>query len=157
MGYSGAGGKLIDEKNQKQKISLHCPFNVVADMLSCPASGITTARAAPCCAAITNRAPFDLRDMGLRQIHCTQAQSLRSSKELRIVMQKVGNLDLLCDAASALSDPWYQGTSADRFCTNCNALHTQVYEPLAMSLPPGTYGRDSLNDVTAWVRACLHC
>ncbi len=27
MGYSGAGGKLIDEKNQKQKISWHCPFN----------------------------------------------------------------------------------------------------------------------------------
>ncbi len=26
MGYSGAGGKLIYEKNQKQKISLHCPF-----------------------------------------------------------------------------------------------------------------------------------
>jgi hypothetical protein len=26
MGYSGAGGKLIDEKNQKQKISWHCPF-----------------------------------------------------------------------------------------------------------------------------------
>jgi hypothetical protein len=28
MGYSGAGGKLIHEKNQKQKISRHCPFNV---------------------------------------------------------------------------------------------------------------------------------
>ncbi len=27
MGYSGAGGKLIDEKNKKQKISWHCPFN----------------------------------------------------------------------------------------------------------------------------------
>ncbi len=26
-GYSGAGGKLIHEKNQKQKISRHCPFN----------------------------------------------------------------------------------------------------------------------------------
>ncbi len=26
MGYSGAWGKLIDEKNQKQKISWHCPF-----------------------------------------------------------------------------------------------------------------------------------
>jgi hypothetical protein len=26
MGYSEAGGKLIDEKNQKQKISWHCPF-----------------------------------------------------------------------------------------------------------------------------------
>ena len=28
MGYSEAGGKLIDEKNQKQKISWHCPFKL---------------------------------------------------------------------------------------------------------------------------------
>ncbi len=28
MGHSGAGGKLIHEKNQKQKISWHCPFNI---------------------------------------------------------------------------------------------------------------------------------
>ncbi len=28
MGYSGAGGKLIDEKNQKRKISWHCPFKL---------------------------------------------------------------------------------------------------------------------------------
>ncbi len=28
MGYSGAGGKLIHKKNQKQKISWHCPFKV---------------------------------------------------------------------------------------------------------------------------------
>ncbi len=27
MEYSKAGGKLIQEKNQKQKISWHCPFN----------------------------------------------------------------------------------------------------------------------------------
>ncbi len=26
MGYSGAGGKLIHKKNQKQKISWHCPL-----------------------------------------------------------------------------------------------------------------------------------
>ncbi len=26
MGYSGAGGKLIHEKNLKSKISWHCPF-----------------------------------------------------------------------------------------------------------------------------------
>ncbi len=30
MGYSEAGGKLIDEKNQKQKIWWHCPFNYIA-------------------------------------------------------------------------------------------------------------------------------
>ncbi len=28
MGYSGAGGGLIHEQNQKQKISWHCPFNL---------------------------------------------------------------------------------------------------------------------------------
>ena len=30
MEYSGAGGKLIHEKNQKQKISWHCPFKSIA-------------------------------------------------------------------------------------------------------------------------------
>ncbi len=29
MGYSGAGGKLIHKKNQKQKISCHCPFKLL--------------------------------------------------------------------------------------------------------------------------------
>ncbi len=28
MQYSGAGGKLIHQKNQKQKISWHCPFKL---------------------------------------------------------------------------------------------------------------------------------
>ncbi len=29
MGYSGAGGKLMHEKNQKQKISWHFSFNFI--------------------------------------------------------------------------------------------------------------------------------
>ncbi len=29
MELSGAGGKLIHEKNQKQKISWHCPFKIL--------------------------------------------------------------------------------------------------------------------------------
>ncbi len=29
IGYSGAGGKLIHEKNQEQKISWHCPFKTI--------------------------------------------------------------------------------------------------------------------------------
>ncbi len=33
MGYSGAGGKLIDEKNQKRKISWHCPFKLMISIL----------------------------------------------------------------------------------------------------------------------------
>jgi hypothetical protein len=32
MEYSGAGGKLIHEKNQKQKISWHCPFKDVTKL-----------------------------------------------------------------------------------------------------------------------------
>jgi hypothetical protein len=31
MGYSGALGKLIHEKNQKSKISWHCLFNPISD------------------------------------------------------------------------------------------------------------------------------
>ncbi len=36
MEYSGAGGKLIHEKNQKQKISWHCLFkpNIFPDVRS---------------------------------------------------------------------------------------------------------------------------
>jgi hypothetical protein len=32
MEYSGAGGKLILEKNQKQKFSWHCPFKEYSKM-----------------------------------------------------------------------------------------------------------------------------
>ncbi len=31
MGYFGAGGKLIHEKNQKQKIAWHCPFKAIPE------------------------------------------------------------------------------------------------------------------------------
>jgi hypothetical protein len=37
MEYSGVGGKLIHEKNQKQKISWHCPFNPRSDVQQRPA------------------------------------------------------------------------------------------------------------------------
>ncbi len=36
MEYSGAGGKLIHEKNQKQKISWHCPFKLHALLSNTP-------------------------------------------------------------------------------------------------------------------------
>jgi hypothetical protein len=36
MGYSGAGGKLIHEKNQKQKISGHCPFKTAGGLMGPP-------------------------------------------------------------------------------------------------------------------------
>jgi hypothetical protein len=56
------------------------------------AAGIAAA-AAPVCAAIADRAHFDLRDMALRQILC-------SSRGLQIVTQKVGDLDLIGDAGA---------------------------------------------------------
>jgi hypothetical protein len=42
MGYSGAGGKLNHEKNQKQKISWHCPFKL--QYIICVFSTILTCR-----------------------------------------------------------------------------------------------------------------
>ncbi len=38
MEHSGAGGKLIHEKNQKQKISWHCPFKHEDNFLVLPFS-----------------------------------------------------------------------------------------------------------------------
>jgi hypothetical protein len=78
---------------------------MVADALSGPNSGTAVAGAASCCAAIADRAPFDLQDMALRQILCTQVQNLLSSKELCIVKQKVGALDLLGDATTGMFRP----------------------------------------------------
>ncbi len=46
MEYSGAGRKLIHEKNQKQKISWHCPFNWD------PFSGATTANSFHGCGVV---------------------------------------------------------------------------------------------------------
>jgi hypothetical protein len=33
MLFSGAGGKMIHEKNLKQKISRHCPFKVTGSLV----------------------------------------------------------------------------------------------------------------------------
>jgi hypothetical protein len=77
--------------------------NVVADALSLLDCGVTAT--ALRCAAVTDRAPFDLKDMALQQILCPQVQSLRSSTELHIVRQRVGDLDLLCNAATSTFRP----------------------------------------------------
>jgi hypothetical protein len=42
MGYCGAGGKLIHKKNQKQKISWHCPFKLLAPTSCTNSSSCTT-------------------------------------------------------------------------------------------------------------------
>jgi hypothetical protein len=65
--------------------------NIVADALSRLISSIAAAAAAPACLAITNRILFDLRDM---------VQALRSSTGLQIVTQRVGDLNLIGDAAT---------------------------------------------------------
>jgi hypothetical protein len=52
------------------------------------------------CPGLTDRAPFDLKDMALRQIFCPQVPSLHSSKGLHIITQRVGDLDLLDVAAT---------------------------------------------------------
>ncbi len=40
IGYSGAGGKLIHEKNQEQKISWHCPFKEAGSYIRMEQAGI---------------------------------------------------------------------------------------------------------------------
>jgi hypothetical protein len=70
--------------------------NVVADALSRPAAA-AAAGVEWVCAAIADKSPLDLKDMALRQILCPQVQALRSSPGLRIITQKVGDLDLIGD------------------------------------------------------------
>jgi hypothetical protein len=71
--------------------------NIMTDALSYSTSGFTATVAAPGCAAVPDKAPFDLWEMALHQILCTQEQSLHSSKACAMcfVTQKVGELDLL--------------------------------------------------------------
>jgi transposase InsO family protein len=131
--------------------------NVVADALSRPLSSVATAAAALSCAAIADKTPFDLRDMALRQILCPEVQSLRSSPGLRILTQKVGDLDLLGDAATGTFRPLVP-----------RDLRRQVFDHLHGAAHPGMRASRRLiasrfvwkglsTDVTAWARSCLHC
>ncbi len=81
-----------------QLVHLPGTANVVADALSRPAAA-AAAGAEWVCAAIADRSPLDLKDMALRQILCPQVQALRSSPGLRIITQKVGDLDLISDSS----------------------------------------------------------
>ncbi len=85
---------FISEYNSRLVDIPGMPNHLMWWQTRCPApnSGIATAVAAPCCPAVANKAPFDLRGMAHRQILCTQVRSLLSSKELHIVTQKVGNM-----------------------------------------------------------------
>ncbi len=77
--------------------------NLVADALSRPAAA--AAETARVCVAIADRSPLDLMDMALRQILCPQVQALRASPGLRIITQKVGNLDLIGDSSTSTFRP----------------------------------------------------
>ncbi len=108
--------------------------NVVADALSRPAAA-AAAGVEWVCAAIADKSPLDLKDMALRQILCPQVQALRSSPTLRIITQKVGDLDLIGDSST--------GIFRVRF------LNTSTEPPIlaggqpAASSPPGMYGKVS--------------
>jgi hypothetical protein len=129
--------------------------NVVAVALSCPE--VAAAGTARVCAAITARVPLDLKDMALRQILCPQVQALRSSPGLRIITQKVGNLDLIGDSSTDVYRPLVP-----------RDLRQQVCEHLHGAAHPGRWTTRRLvssryvwkglsRDVTAWPKACLDC
>jgi hypothetical protein len=64
MDYSGAGRKLIHEKNQKQKISWHCPFKqlelTVVYNLAAPATVAMTVRSSQLPLQYKSRSPLPL-------------------------------------------------------------------------------------------------
>ncbi len=124
---------------------------MVAETLSRLAAA--TAGTAWVCVAIADRAPLDLKDMALRQILCPQVQALCSSPGLRIITQRVGDLDLIGDTFRSLvpRDLW-----------------RQVFKHLHEAAHPGRRSTRNLNssryvwkglstDVTAWAKACFGC
>jgi hypothetical protein len=116
--------------------------NAVADALYRPFSGIaTTSAAARLCTSIANRAPFDLKDLALRQILCPQVQTLRSKPGLQIVTQRVGDLDLIDDAATGTFCPLVPRDLGRQVFKQLHGAAHPGRMPPAISLPPGTYGK----------------
>ena len=91
--------------------------------------------------AVTDRAPFDPRDMALHQNLFPQVQSLRFSKEMRIVTQKVWDLDLFGDAATGMLRPLVPRNLCLQISTTYTVPPTQACRPPSASWPPGTYGK----------------
>ncbi len=120
----------------------------MADALSRPAAA--AAGTAWVCAAITDKSPLDLKDMALRQILCPQVQALRSSPGLRIITQKVSDLDLIGDSSTGIFRPLVP-----------RDLWRQVFEHLhgaTRRIISSRYVWKGLStDVTAWAKACLGC
>ena len=126
---------------------------MVADALSRPAAAAVAAGAEWVCAAVADKAPLDLRDMALRQILCPQVQALRSSPGLRIIAQKVGDLDLLGDSSTGMFRPLVP-----------RDIRRQVFEHLQGAAHPGRRATHRLissryvwkglsSDVTTWAKA----
>jgi hypothetical protein len=95
--------------------------------------------------------------MALRQILCPQVQALRSSPGLRIITQKVGDLDLIGDSSTGIFRPLVP-----------RDLRQQVFEHLHGAAHPGRQASLLLifsryvwkglsTDVTAWAKVCLSC
>jgi hypothetical protein len=95
--------------------------------------------------------------MAVRQILCPQVQALRSSLGLRIITQKVGDLDLIGDSSTGTFRPLVP-----------RDLRRQVFEHLHGAAHPGRRATRRLissryvwkglsTNVTAWAKACLGC
>jgi hypothetical protein len=133
-----------------QVVYLPGTSNVMADALSRPAAAAAAARFEWVCAAIADKSPLDLKDMALRQILCPQVQALRSSPRLRIITQKVGDLDLIGDSSTETSARWYPETFGDRYSNTSTEPPTLAGGQPAASSPPGTYGRVSPQMSQPW-------
>jgi hypothetical protein len=80
--------------------------------------------------------------MALHQILCPQVQSLRSSPGLRIITQKVGDLDLIGDSSNGIFRPLVP-RDRDKYLNTYTGPPTLADRQLAASSPPGMYGKVS--------------
>jgi hypothetical protein len=102
-----------------QLVYLPSTSNVVADALSRPGSPGSAQ------SSLTNH-PWISRTWYSGQILCPQVQALRSSPGLRIITQKVGNLDLMGDTSTRIFRPLVP-----------EDLKRQVFEHLHGAAHPG--------------------
>jgi hypothetical protein len=124
-----------------QLVYLPGTSNVMADELSRPPAA--AAGTAWVCAAIADRSPLDLKDMALRQILCPQVQALRSSPGLRIITQKVSDLDLIGDSSTGTFHPLVPRDLRQQVFEHLHGTANLAGGRLAASSPPGMYGKVS--------------
>ncbi len=114
---------------------------MVADTLSRPAAA--AAGAEWVCAAIADKVPLDLKDMALRQILCPQVQALRATPGLRIITQKVGDIDLLGDSSTGTFRPLVPRDLRQQVFEHLHGAAPLAGRRPAASSPPGMYGKVS--------------